>query len=145
MATKTLTAANSVLLLSVRGLFDVPQRLQGFATEDIFSVDDVDMAETMMGVDGKMSAGYVPTVKKQTIMLQADSPSADFFDNWYQAMNAAKEVYFATGALSLPALGQKWVMTKGVMTTYNPVPAAKKVLQPRRFVITWEALTPSPI
>ena len=46
MAFKTLTSANSVLIIGVAGLFNAPQQIQGFATDDIFSIEDVDTVET---------------------------------------------------------------------------------------------------
>ena len=51
---KTLTAANSVILLTIPSLFPVAQQLQGFSAEDVFDTDQLDTAETMMGVDGKL-------------------------------------------------------------------------------------------
>lgn len=142
---KTLTAANCVLLLSIKGLFDVPLQLQGFSADDVFGVDDLDTAETMMGVDGKLSAGWVPKEVTQSIMLQADSDSTVIFETWYQAQQSAKELYFATGLARLPAVNRSYVMTKGVLKQYNPVATAKKILQPRKFTLVWEAITAAPV
>lgn len=142
---KTLTSANSVLLLSIKGLFDVPFQLQGFSADDVFGVDDLDIAETMMGVDGKLSAGWVPKEVKQAVFLQADSDSTAFFEAWYQAQQSARELYFATGLARLPSVNRSYVMQKGVLTQYSPIATAKKVLQPRKFTITWEAITAAPV
>lgn len=142
---KTLTSANSVLLLSIRGLFDVPLQLQGFSADDIFGVDDLDSAETMMGVDGKLSAGWVPKEVKQSFYLQADSDSTAIFEAWYQAQQSSRELYFATGGARLPSVNRSYVLTKGVLTQYSPIATAKKVLQPRKFTVTWESITAAPI
>jgi len=142
MATqKTLTAANSVLLISISGLFDVPQQIQGFAVEDVFDIDAIDSAETAMGVDGKLSAGWVPMPIKQSVTIQADSDSVTIFENWYSSQQAARELYFATGSIYLPAVKRKYALTKGVLQNYNPIANAKKILQPRKFMITWESIT----
>lgn len=141
---KTLTAANCVLLLSIRGLLDVPQQLQGFSTDDVFGIDDLDTAETMMGVDGKLSAGWTPKEIKQSIFLQADSDSTFVFETWYQAQQSARELYYAVGAMNIPSINRKYVMTKGVLSQYSAAPNAKKVLQPRKFTITWESYTAAP-
>lgn len=144
MANRTLTAANSVFLLSIAGLYTTPQRLQGYATDDAFRVEAVELAETMMGVDGIMSAGYTPMPTKQTVSLQADSASSVIFDTWATAMKTAREVYFANGTISLPSLGTKYALTRGVLTSVPIMASVKKTLQPRSFVITWENVSPAP-
>lgn len=142
---KTLTAANSILMLSVTGLFDVPQQLQGFAVEDVYDVEAIDSAETAMGVDGKLSAGWIPNPIKQGVTLQADSDSIEIFEAWYGAQQAAREIYFATGSIYLPAVQRKYAMVRGVLTNYNPIATAKKILQPRKFMLTWESVSQAAI
>ena len=48
------------------------------------------------------------------------------------------------GVILLIAVGTKFTMTRGFLTTYQPLPDAKKVLQPRTHSITWERVLPSP-
>lgn len=141
---KTLTAANSVILLSIPGLFNTPVQLQGYAADDVFDIEQLDTAETMMGVDGKLSAGWVPKEIKQSFTLQADSDSVAFFEQWYQAQQRVREVYAASGSTALPSVGRKYNMRKGFLTGYSAAPNGKKVLQPRKFVVTWEALVSAP-
>lgn len=141
---KTLTAANSVILLSVQGLFNTPVQLQGYAADDVFDIEDLTTAETMMGVDGKLSAGWVPQPIVQNFTLQADSDSVTFFEQWYQAQQRVREVYAAAGSTSLPSVGRKYTMRKGILTKYAAAPNGKKVLQPRRFTVTWEAIAAAP-
>ena len=138
---KTLTSANSVLLVAVAGLFDVPLQLQGFATDDIFDVDNVQSTETAMGVDGRLSAGWVPAPIVQNITLQADSASVTIFEQWYGAQQSIREAYVANGSIFLPSVQRSYVMTRGFLTGYSPVASGKKMLQPRKFSITWEAIS----
>ena len=145
MAEKTITAANSTYVLAVTGLFPVPIRLEGYSAEAAFMTDATENTETLMGVDGHMSAGFVPTMKRQTISLQADSPSNDLFEAWHEAMEAVREVYFANGIITLPAINRTYIMTRGVLSSYSPMPEAKKVLQPRSYVITWNNVNPVPV
>lgn len=140
---RTITAANSVLMLSVAGLFDVPQRIQGFSADNITSTDSLASKETMMGVDGRLSAGWVAVAVPQTITLQADSPSADFFDALLQAEETAREAYVLTGSLVLPAIGKKYAMTRGFLTGILKFPTIGRTLQPRAFTILWERVSPS--
>ena len=71
--TATLTAANSILMLLIPGLFPVPQQLAGYAADDVFTVDSTQPVEVLLGVDGRLSGGWVPTEKRMSISLQADS------------------------------------------------------------------------
>lgn len=139
----SLTAANAVIMLSVPLVFPVPQQLQGFAVDDVFSTDPLASAETMMGVDGKLSAGFVFVSVKQNYALQADSESVDLFDDWFMAQQAAHEVFPADAVILLTAVGKKWQMTRGFLTGYPPLPDAKKLLQPRRFAIEWQEMSPA--
>lgn len=139
-----LTAADIVATLSLPDIFPSPFQLQGFATEDVFSTDSLDIAETMMGVDGKLSGGYVPREVKQTFMLQADSASVDYFEQIYAAQVAARQLYAFTGVFTIPAVEKTYNGNRGFMTGYKPLADAKKVLQSRAFVITWETMSPGP-
>jgi len=144
-AKRSLTAANAILLIGVVGLYDSPQQIQGFSTDDAFDVDAIEGAETMMGVDGRMSAGFVPRERKMSIVLQADSLSNDFFDNWARAQEVGRSLYWANGSIAIPANRKKYTLTNGILSSYKPLPGVKKVLQPRTHVITWEASSPAPM
>lgn len=141
----TLTNANSVLMLSIGGVYPVPQQLQGYATDDMFAVPDVSPTEVVMGVDGKLSAGFTPYPTEIEITLQADSASISIFDTWKVVQDTAREVFYANMTVSLPGTGQKFAMTKGVLTSASPMPTGKKILQPRKWKITFESCTPSPV
>lgn len=140
MANTTITSANSILTMIVPGLFPVPVSIQGYASDDAFMLDALDLAEVSMGVDGKMSAGYVPKEVKQTITLQADSESKDFFAILTQAVKTAREVFYMSATLSLPSTGEAFTFTRGILTSVEQAPAGKKMLQPQKFVITWESV-----
>lgn len=140
----SITSANSVLMLAIATLFPVPQQLQGFATDDVYDVPTIKSVETMMGVDGVLSGGFTFVAIPQSITLQADSASNRVFDTWWTQMQAAEDVYIASGLIRLPSIVTKFTQTRGFLTGYKPVPAAKKTLQPRTYEITWERIAPSP-
>jgi hypothetical protein len=56
----TITIANSVFTLTATAVFPVPQALQGYAADDAFTTEAIAMADVVIGVDGKLSAGYTP-------------------------------------------------------------------------------------
>lgn len=141
----SITSANAVYMLSVSGLFLVPQQLQGFSADDIFDTEVIAPTEVLMGLDGKLSAGYVPVAIKQSIVLQADSPSNDLFDAWYAAQQALRDVYFAKGLINLSSIRKTYALVNGVLSSYPPIADGKKVLQPRKFGITWETAIAAPL
>jgi hypothetical protein len=141
----TLTAANSVITLTIAGVFPNPQQLQGFDVDDIFSAESVSPAETKMGVDGILSGGWVATEKKLTYTLQADSPSNEVFDAWNDFQQQQQEVAIAQGSVSLVAINRIFTKTRGFLTGFVPIADAKKLLQPRKFTITWQSITRIPV
>lgn len=143
MDNSTITSANSVFTLVVAGLFPAPVQLKGYASDKAFTTEAVDLAEVQMGVDGRMTAGFVPNPVKQTITLQADSPSKDIFTAVIQAMKTAREVFYISGSISLPSTGESFTLTRGILTNAKQIPDAQKVLQPVDFVITWESVSRS--
>ena len=143
MSDTTITSANSVFTIVVPGLFPAPVQLRGYATDRAFTTEAVDLAEVQMGVDGRMTAGFVPNPVKQTITLQADSPSKDIFTAVIQAMKTAREVFYISGSISLPSTGESFTLTRGILTNAKQIPDAQKVLQPVDYVITWESVNRS--
>lgn len=141
---RTLTAANCILMLGVVGLYDTPRRIQGFSADDVTDFDPLATGETSMGVDGRLSAGYVINAVPQNITLQADSQSNDIFENWQQAERQRREKYVAFGSIFVPATGRKYAMTRGFLGTVSVMPAIRKTLQPRRFALTWESVSVGP-
>lgn len=137
-----ITSANAVLLLSVPDVFPAAVQLQGFSTDDIFDTPSVKAGETRMGVDGILSAGFTFSPTPQNYTLEGNSPSVDFFEQWYAAEQAqGGEKFFANGTVQLPAIGKSYKMTNGVLIDYSPMSDGKKTLQPRKFGIVWETVT----
>jgi hypothetical protein len=140
-----ITSANAVLTLAAIGVLSVPQQIQGFATDDIYTVAPVSPVETMMGIDGDLSAGFVYTEKKMDITLMAGSPSNAFFDALQAAQEAAVQPFELSGVLTLPSNGIQAQLVTGYLTRYPPLPNGKKVLQPRVYEITWQNINISPV
>lgn len=136
----TITSANSVFTLIATSVFPVPQVLQGYAADDAFTTEAIQLADVTMGVDGRLSAGYVPNPTKVTISLQADSPSIVLFDAIIAATKVTRNVVYLDGHINLPSTGKQYVLTRGVLTSVSQLPDAKKVLQPHKYEITFEGV-----
>lgn len=139
----TITSANSVFTLVIPGLFPAPVQLQGYATDKAFTTEAVVLAEVQMGVDGRMTAGFVPNPVPQTVTLQADSPSKSIFTILIQAMKTAREVFYINGIIALPSTGESFTLTRGILVNAKQIPDAQKVLQPVDYMITWESINRS--
>lgn len=135
---KTLTAANAVLVITIPGVFSSGVQLQGFGADDVTDWEALERVETVPGVDGKLSGGYVYKQVMQGITLQADSDSNDVFDAWAAAEDAARETINATMTIVMPGLGRVSQCTKGFLKKRSPNPDAKKLMKERKWGIEWE-------
>lgn len=134
----TITAANSALSIAVNDLYPLPQSIEGYAADDAFTADAVDQAEIVMGVDGKLSAGFIFNPVRMTITVMPTSPSWAIFENWANAQRTAREVYTANATITLPGPRRKYTLTNGVLTSTKAFADVRKTIQPVPFVITWE-------
>lgn len=141
---RTTTGANVVLILTIPGLYPTPVQIEGFSADDVTSVGAVDTAETSIGVDGRMSMGWVATIFSQTINVQADSFSNDFFENWRQAEAQIRGKYPASGTLVIPGTDHKYTMTRGALKGIMAFPSIKRVVQARDYTIDWQSVSSAP-
>lgn len=139
-----ITSANAIYTLQIARLFAVPIQLQQFSADNVFGTEPLASAETLMGIDGNLSAGFVYVPVIQNIELQADSLSNDLFDQWWAASQTTQDIFPAQGVVSLISIGRKWALRNGILTTFPPIPDAARTLRPRRFGITWERVTQAP-
>jgi hypothetical protein len=139
----SITSANAVIILNLPGVFSSPQQIQQFSADDIFGIEEIEAAETAMGVDGTLTGGFINVPTPQTITLMADSPSGFFFDQWFAQQKAQQDTFTASGTVTLRSIGTKFTMVNGFLRRYKPAPDAKKTLQARRFTIEWQSALPS--
>lgn len=129
-----ITSANATLVLSVEELYPGGVKLEQFATDQSWSMDEVTVAVTRIGVDGQMVAGFTPHVKPVTIMLEASSPSHKILSQVYQAMEQKRGLYRCSLTASIPSIGRTVTWSQGVMVSGQPVPTAQQVLS----TTTWK-------
>ena len=145
MADRSITSADSTFVLSSSDFALAATILEGYAADAAFAMDNAGTAETMLGVDGKLSAGWIPRSYNQTITLQADSKSRALFDALVTAQDATRNVFRLNGVINLPGNQYSYNLTRGVLKNYTAMPTAQKVLQPLTFVIEWEKVLAVPI
>lgn len=125
-----ITSANAIVVLVVEDLYPAGIQLQDFATDQAVSVNEIQFAETRMGVDGNMAAGYTPAIIPVTITLEASSSSAAAMGHIYQASVRQMGYYPCTLVATVPAVGRIYTWTPGVMKAGTPFTSMRKVLEP---------------
>lgn len=130
-----ITSANATVVLSC-DLFN--ETLQQFSTDTSFEGEDDQMADTRMGVDGKMVAGMTPSVKAVTIHLEASSPSYERLTLLKQSMASNRKVYECSMVISIPSIGKRITYSHGVLQSAKDLPDGKKVLDPTTWTFHFE-------
>lgn len=131
-----ITSANATVVLSC-DLFN--ETLQQFSTDTSFEGEDDQMAETRMGVDGKLVAGMTPSVKAVTIHLEASSPSYERLTLLKQSMANNRKIYECSLVISIPSIGRRITYSKGVLQSAKDLPDGKKVLDPTTWTFHFES------
>lgn len=138
-----ITSANATAVLVVETIFPNGIELQQFSTDQAVSMDNITMAVTRMGVDGKMAAGYVPAIYPITIMLEASSPSAAFLWQISASMQQAKDLYECTLTARIPSINRTYIWSGGVLKTGTLFPSEKQVLDPTTWQFDFAQMTVS--
>lgn len=140
----TLTVANSSIVLTVEGLYPGGVTLSGYAADNVFEHAAVENAELSMGIDGKLSAGYVFNPFPVTITLQADSPSLAVFEEiWTREASIRNKLNIGL-TVATPANGKRGVLRDGFLTSYQ-APSLQRILQPAVAIFTFGRYEPSKI
>lgn len=140
----TLTVANSTLVLTVEGLYPSGIVLSGYSADNVLENPAVENAELSMGIDGKLSAGYVFNPFPVTLMLQADSPSVKVLEDIWTRETSLRNKLVIGLTVATPANGKRGVFKNGFLTSYQP-PSLQRTLQPASAVFTFGRYEPSTI
>ena len=134
-----ITSANATVAVSVESLFSVT--LENFSADSSFTSDTIQAAETRMGVDGHLAAGFTPAIKTVTINLEAGSPSATFLQLLVQAQETNLKPYKVQMVISVPSIGKRYSFSNGVLQSYKDLPDGQNVLSPTQWVFHFEGLS----
>lgn len=140
-----ITGANALIIISWPLLLPVPVQLAGFATDDVFDTEEVNSGETMMGVDGILSAGMVFEKTPTVFTFQADSPTIPTFETVDAAQQSNTAMYQAQGNVTLTAVGRSYQLVNGYLVKLPRLPNVKRLLQPRKFRMEWQSIIPIPV
>lgn len=143
--TRTLTAANCQIALSVDTIFPVPILMSGFATDNIFRFSDVTQVQTLMGVDGRLSAGWSAVSVPWLISFMGDSLSVDVFEAVIARQKAQQTAYAFTGLIDAPSLNKSASMRRGFLGPVSTFNSADKMMSGRTFSLVWESVDVLPL
>ena len=133
-----ITSANATAYMIVKELYPTGFELNNFATDQAIDEQEDTIAETRMGVDGYMAAGFTPSIKQVAITFEPTSPSVHYLNNLYLASQKNRRTYEVTLIINVPALGKIYTYSYGVLKTAKPLPALKKVLDPVSYGFDFE-------
>lgn len=136
-----ITSANATAYMVVKDLYPAGFALNNFATDQAIDEAEDTIAETRMGVDGFMAAGYIPTIKTVTITFEATSPTVPYMNNLYLAAQKNRRTYECTLVITVPATGKTYTYSYGVLKTAKALPALKTVLDPVSYAFDFEKKT----
>lgn len=134
-----ITSANATVAMAVEGLPSI--MLDHFSADSSFTSDTVQAAETRMGVDGHMSAGYTPAIKTVTINLEAGSASTQYMQLLRQVQEANLKPYKVQMVISIPSIGKRYTFSNGVLQSFKDLPDGQNVLSPTQWVFHFEGLS----
>lgn len=140
---QSITSASAVFLIVIPGVYPTPTQLQEFAVDEAFDIEEVEAAVVQTGVDGIGVAGWVPRTYKMPIVLLASSTSKQVFADWIDAQDVNNEVIYASATITIPATKTRFSCAQGSLTRFSRMPNVRRVLQPRRYEITW--MPPNPL
>ena len=135
-----ITSANATAIMVIDTLFPVGFALEAFSTDQSIAMGEDTVTETRMGVDGKMAAGFVPSIKTVTISFEEFSPSVAYLE-----MQANKKIYDVTLVVTVPSVNRVFTFTGGVLKTGKPFADHKKVLDPVNWGFDFEKMIPTKI
>ncbi|MBC0853895.1 hypothetical protein H0516_07895 [Pantoea stewartii] len=107
----------------------------------MFALGDTEMAVSVRGADGKLSAGFVFGEYLQTITIMPDSESREIFETWQLTSLTSKAVFRCNATIIIPAISRKFTLTNGVLQRVKAMPDANRVLQQMTYQINWESVT----
>lgn len=140
-----ITSANATLVVTCDDFALASVKVEGFWVDDAWSLEETEQVVVQKGVDGKMSAGWVPVLNPMRINLSPDSPFNAQMMALIQAQKVAKRPFLLNAVLTVPALNKIFNMSRGVVSSIKGVPDGAKVLGSQAYTITFDDISPAAI
>ena len=145
MADIDITSANSTLIITVSALAIASVAMEGYAVDNAWALDDAEMAVAQVGVDAKMTAGWVPRLNALTLSFAPNSPSIATLLAVVTAQDTDRTIYTLQGVLTCPSIKKSWTLSNGVITRAKVIPDGSRILGAQSMQITFESARPAVI
>ncbi|MCC8189703.1 MAG: hypothetical protein LIP77_03560 [Planctomycetes bacterium] len=126
-------------------LYPAGVTIQQWSADAAISLTQLQIAETRIGVDGFMAAGFVPRIQIVTINLEASSPSFRWMANIWEMMRANRTIYQCGLVVTAPSIGYTFNWKNGVLHSGTPFAAVSQVLGPTSWIFHFERMDSSRI
>lgn len=141
MAIKHTTAASVIVTLVADELYPTGRNIEGFAEDALRDLESVVRNEATMGVDGKLSVGFVYYPTNITFHLMPDQDGYSVFEMIAQVQQTLVAPIFLSMTIVDPGLKRKYTLTKGALLNWVQMPNANRVMQPADAELIFERCT----
>ena len=93
-----------------------------------------------MGVDGKISFGYTPSVKTVNFVFQPDSPTLERLAYIIQTQNTTMKPIVCQVLIDLGSIERSFYLVNACITTGDILPAGGRVLEPVTISLSYESI-----
>lgn len=138
---KHITAASVIMTLVADELYPTGRTIEGFAEDSLRSLEDLTLNESIMGVDGKLSHGFVEYPTVLTLNLMPDQNGYTVFENIAQAQKTLRAPIILSMTIVDVSLNRKYTLTRGALNSWKPMPDATRTMQAVDAVMTFERCT----
>ncbi len=128
-----ITSSNSSTVLTVESVFPQGVIFQSYSTDAAWALDEVQLAQGDVGVDGVYTAGYTPMKKVITFTFNASSPTVPSLEAVATAMDTAQTIFGMSLILTIPSIGKVYTFTEGTMVSGKRLADGAKVLNAQTF------------
>jgi hypothetical protein len=135
-APRTITSANSKFTLIVPDAALGPFVLAGYSSDAAFIAEAREVNQNRIGVDGKISTAYVPSITNMTVTLEPNSESVGFFEAWLGAMKLAREAMIGRAQIDIPSILKSYAISHVSLSSVVEVPGNSRALDPQTFILT---------
>lgn len=124
-----LTSADFTARMLTVTTFPAGFDLESFADGDALTVNGVQAADLVKGVDDGAGYWYIPNVKEVSLVFMPGSSSDKNLSILAAAMDAKKAPDLIQMTVTIPSMKCSVVFIDGVLTSYPPIPGVSTRLQ----------------
>lgn len=136
-----LTGASAIVTLVVDELYPSGVVIEGFNEDDLMQLDNLTRTEYNMGVDGKLSAGFVYYPIELTLGVMPNHSGYKIFENVAQVQQTLVAPLALSMTIALPGIKRKYTLPNGYVTEFAVMPSVNRLIQPATVGLVFERCT----